>query len=264
MPRLLFLFVVVLLTSVAHTTAQTQVTSPIHPDHIDSLNTTDDVLHFIKSLVKGNPLLQGLVPVLPLSNADPLVYPAEYRRQLDSFGLQPFEKVDLDGNGLSDLLWSGYDSLLQTRITFIVWSIEQDSFLIRILPKDDFVDFFGARCIQVQGKPMLQTLTARRRASKVVVKPPRLIKDSVYFEKRMDTLQVIATWPVEWRPHSAHRIDTLIYQFSTSGTWIGSFRLTLVQDSLRLKKERTMAAKTPVDSGVSFVSRMEGLTAPTG
>jgi hypothetical protein len=262
MPRLLFLLVVMLLTSVAYTMAQTQVTPAIHPDHIDSLNTTDDVLHFIKSLVKGNPLLQDLVPVLPLSNADPLVYPAEYRRQLDSFGLQPFEKVDLDGNGLSDLLWSGYDSLLQTRISLIVLSIEQDSFLIRILPKDDFVDFFGARCIQVQRKPMLQTLTARRRASKVVVKPPRLI--SVYFEKRMDTLQVIATWPVEWRPHSAHRIDTLNYQFSTSGTWIGSFRLTLVQDSLRLKKEPTMAAKTPVDSGGSFVSRMEGPTAPTG
>jgi hypothetical protein len=207
------------------------------PNRIDSLHTSDEVLSFVQHLPRHWSSYKAFF-FEPAASTYPSVTHRnrEWRRRLDSFGVGRYEKVDLDNNGFTDLLFNGYDSVNQQICSLLVLSYANDSFRVMPLPKESSSKFFAARLTHLDGKTFLQTLTE--------------INDKETRD-RYDTLQWFDRWLIDKSSYVPRKIDTLRYEFirSMSGE---DWELTIFGDSCLLK--------VPTDSGKLYAARMADTT----
>ncbi|HEV3411058.1 MAG TPA: hypothetical protein VG101_01210 [Puia sp.] len=237
---------------------QTREKSNTCPNRIDSLITDADVLTFIRSLKPRE--FEGIVFKLPDSQ-----YPVvrDYRRQLqqrlDSFGARSYEKIDLDGNGSTDLLFNGFNS--NYLLSLAIFSFAKDSFLVRELTMRNHPEYFSAKSIRVGIHSYIRVFSAFS-ARKTIPshKQDGFVEDSLWTRHIDDTLTWLSTSLIEKKPPFPYPIDTLRYQI-LSGGMLGAFEITLVKDSLWLNKTCDLDPRVPVDSGGMFIGKMDANTA---
>lgn len=236
-------------------------------DCVDSLRTDQDILNFVRRIEPppyGHTGLHGYAGLVldpPQSKrAEANAFHLQYRRQMDSFGARTYEKIDLDDNGYTDLLFNGYDSIHPGYHSMAILFFGKDSFCIRELPKEFNPEFFAARSIRIDGKPFLQTLTTFYTSEEyqtIYHGEPRYLKNR-FIARRCDTLTWISFWPVEKRPHFPHSVDTLRYDF---GGFLGAFHLTLIGNSVTLDRIFEFHQGKLADPYDTLVARLDSTTA---
>jgi hypothetical protein len=218
-------------------------------DRIDSLHTDEQVLSFIRGLNHSRwPTATFYPPQSP--------YRQQLMQRLDSFGAKPYEKLDLDNNGLTDLLFNGYESDYGRRLSLLILALDKDSFLIKELPKELHPIFFAAKMIRTDGHQQLQTLTECYGEHATI--------GNVYFQTRVDTLVwqypgLIEVSHPSWQT-SQHKIDTLRFLFNGGGIMYSLLQLTVMGDNVTLEKSCEIQPQTPIDSGGMFKAKMNFVT----
>ena len=225
-----FLFLVLLYLPVAAAFPQRPPRTSSSVDHIDSLKTDEEILTFMHGFHFSYADYSGLT----------------YRQRADSLGAKAYEKADLDHNGLTDLLFNGYDTSGRRWVTLVVMSFRSDSFSVIELGREQHPEFFAARVIHIDGQPFVQSLT--------------VYKDSLYYKHRFDTVTWLLGYTIE-RPTGQYSIDTLRFQLGDPFGLRGLLEMTIVHDDVRLRKSCDPHPFTAVDSGGIFVSKLDGATA---
>lgn len=227
------------------------------PNRIDSLASDEDVLSFVKK-TSDYPSLRFQLPTG--KDSFRIAFWKKYRQALDSFGVKPYEKVDLDNNGLTDLVFSGYDSVYRGPLSIVVLSFEKDSFSTSILPMEGYPRFFAAKTIRIDGQPYLQTLIEQRTGREHPLSKNRqmfVIDKDYYFQRWCDTLDWTLGLPVERWPHGPQVIDTFRYSFVGGLGTSDFFQLTIIHDSLHASKMGGSSLPVPTDGSTIFVARMD-------
>jgi hypothetical protein len=225
-------------------------------NRIDSLVNDEDVLYFVRK-TSDYPSLRFQLPTGKDSFG--IAFWKRYRQRFDSFGARPYEKVDLDNNGLTDLVFTGYDSLYRGPLSVVVLSFEKDSFSTHILPMGNNPQFFAAKTIHIDGQPFLQTVTEKLVGRNNLLQKDRqqFLIDGYYYQRWCDTLDWSLSCPVERWPHRPQTIDTLRYDYTGGLGFFVLFQMTVINDSLHLSKTGDSSPKTTIDSNTIFVGKLD-------
>ena len=207
-----------------------------HPNHIDSLTTTDLVLAYVGKLTGHESETLQPTP-----------------------GKKLFDKADLDNNGYTDLLFNGDGGSGSdlARVTLVVLSFPGDSIVVRRLPDEYFYDSFAVNIVKLDGQPYIHAyqVTRKFRDSWSLKKNKPIRKD--YTEYRSDTLTWRQNALLEIAPRVEHKIDSITYALVGGFTIKGGFRLTIKQDSLLLEKEKDWLDTMNFGGGGIFIGRLD-------
>lgn len=189
---------------------------------IDKLTTTNDVVQFVRRIARDNCSLSAKMGFHYIRRAT-------FDSLAIAYQLRPFEKVDLDGNGLTDLIFngSGYGYSLSDSVpypvSFAILNFGNDSFDVRELKLGDFDDV-AAHVIRLDGKPYIQTIRASSNRKGVQYHVDTLAwRFNGFIEKGLPVKRNIT------------RIDYTCFNGLALGS---SMALRIIKDSFRLKQER--------------------------
>jgi hypothetical protein len=193
---------------------------------IERLTTTGEVLRFVRKVASGYGSISSKMDF-------PRITPAAFDSLTKSYHLQSFEKADLDGNGLTDLIFNGSrfsysqsDSFAQP-LSLAILSLGKDSFEVRDLSLDIFQDI-AAHLIQLDGKPYIQTIRVTRHR----------IDTNYCAEYNIDTLAWEFNAFIERKSMDRRKIAQIDYNcWNGLAFWVNA-TLRIINDSVRLKKER--------------------------
>jgi hypothetical protein len=242
--------------------AQQPVTAQ-HPNRIDSLRTDEQVLSFVRGLDIKYYWFYSLKAASfeppNVKNSIGVKLWRRYQQRVDGFGTRPYEILDLDGNGQSDLLFSGYDTVNCRRLTLLVLSFGKDSFVLHSFPKERLTDFFAARPVRIGNKNFISIIEHAYYYRELSFKnrPIKLIRG---YRWQRDTLRCLSGGLVEATRAAGHKVKALKYHLFPGFSTSGSYQLTISQDSLRLEKGCDLSPKTPIDSGGIFIAKMDSAT----
>jgi hypothetical protein len=231
------------------------------PNHIDSLTTAGQVLSFVQGLDTQYHSFIGAAfhpPVLKDCFGKKIW--REYQQRVDSFGTTPYEKIDIDGNGETDLLFNGYDTVHNRGLTLVILSFGKDSFVVDKLPKEHRNLFIAARTVHIGNELFLAILTLAEFHKEISLRK-RPIKIIDGFQWQRDTLRCLSAGLVEAMRPAEHKVKRLKYQLLLGFSMDGGYELTILQDSLRLEKGCDFSPNTPIDSGGIFIAKMDTATA---
>jgi len=126
---------------------------------IDSLHTEEQVLAFVKSVAVN-------FKELHFHPHKPIYGIRDHEKKARDFGALPYEKVDLDNNGYTDLLFNGYEehSSYSFPGTLVIFSFGGDSLRIEQFPKEIYFDFFAAKTVHIDGHVFLHALQVSRKS----------------------------------------------------------------------------------------------------
>lgn len=113
---------------------------------IDSLNTNEQVLSFVRSLDKHYKNV-FIIPPKPIERQSDYILP------VNAFQSKVFEKIDLDNNGQTDILFNGYIDYYAgnstcNRLSIMIFAFPDDSFTVKELIISHHVEFFAARILR--------------------------------------------------------------------------------------------------------------------
>lgn len=195
---------------------------------IEKLTTKDDVLQFVHRVAPsyGSLSFQNRFRLIAHSRFDTKAFDSLEK----VYHLQSFEKVDLDGNGLTDLIFNGAyyshsspsDSSANP-LSLAILSFGHDSFSVRNLSLEIFEDI-AAHGISLDGKSYIQTI--------------RATQNHLVNEYHIDTLAWLFNTFIEKKPPAKRKIIRIDYNGSNSLAFWTDLTLRIAGDSSRLIKER--------------------------
>ena len=210
---------------------------------IEKLTTKEEILQFVRKVAPDYGSISARFGFrrIPLSAFDSLV---------TTYHLQGVEKADLDGNGLTDLIfngsrysYSGQDSS-HLPITLAILSFSKDSFAVRDLSLQPFQDI-AAHYLLIDGRPCIQTFRSSVR-----------LEDTNY---HVDCLIDTLVWEfgsfIEKRQPVKRRIQRIDYNSWNGLVFWKDIALRIIKDSVRLKKQRLEAWR-----GGVYLSRLDSAT----
>jgi hypothetical protein len=212
---------------------------------IEKLTTTDEVLRFVSKLAPQYGTISSKFHfqlTTRRGSSDSLV---------KAYHLQSFEKADLDGNGLTDLIFNGSQITYSASDTFedplslAILSFEKDSFYVSDLSLDHFEDI-AAHPILLEGKPYVQTIRVTQSHT-----------DGEYHaEYHIDTLGWEFNAFIEKKMPVKRKITQIDYISWNGLSFSTNITLRIINDSVRLKKER-FKSFDGVEHGGVFLARLD-------
>jgi len=193
---------------------------------IDNLKTPDEVVRFVHKVAPDYGSISSKFGSRRISNAsfDSLVRADQ---------LRPIEKVDLDGNGLTDLIFNGSsfsysnsDSFPQP-LSLAILSFEKDSFCVRDLSLDRSEDIV-ANSLLLDGRRYIRTIRATLKYNGDDYR-------KVYY---IDTLDWQFNAFIERKPPVKRKVERIDYIGWNGLAFMENMTLRIIGDSVRLKKER--------------------------
>lgn len=215
---------------------------------IEKLTTPAEVLQFV----------QKVVPPFYSPLSAKMGFPRIGHKSFDSlvktYRLQSFEMVDLDGNGLTDLIFNG--SLIHAResdtftqpLSFAIFSFGKDSFYIRKLGLEGGDDI-ASHSIRIDGKPYIQTIRVTLRRVDTQFQNQYLV----------DTLVWKFNAFIEKGPIIKRKITKIDYNGWNGLAYDLNITLSIINDSVRLKKERIPDLDGMAGGGV-YLARLDSNT----
>ena len=126
-----------------------------HTQTINNLQTNEQVQSFIKTLDSS---YSGVSIIRP----EPILEYYELVDSLTRFGASPWEKADFDNNGLTDLLFNGFNTdtlngYYCSRLSIAILDMGNGSFRVKPLNLYNYQDYFAARTITINNKAYINT-----------------------------------------------------------------------------------------------------------
>lgn len=218
---------------------------------IDSLQTDEQVLSFITAL-NGNYKNISLRPPKRVFGLQ------DYQKRINQFGSVSYEKADFDRNGLTDLLFNGYqddeeDNGECSRLTLVIMSFPNDSIQIHQLTLGFFISFFTARTLNINGQTFIRTLTVKYNYNSK--------RRQELFEERYDTLTYRFSTFLETSKEVHHQIQGITYCVCGGLGGSAPFRLNIFGDSVSMSiGEYLRSPKSSMDSGGVFIAKIDSIT----
>lgn len=214
---------------------------------IDSLTTTAQVFQFVRRVA---PQYEPISSKLGFKR----IAAASFDSLAAIYHIQSFEKADLDGNGLTDLLFNGSiyyspppDSLVMP-FSLAILSFGKDSFIVRRFSLDYFDDI-AAHLLQIDGKPYVQTICVTSNGP----------WGPYHQEYRIDTLAWAFNTFIEKKPPVKRKITRIDYNAANGMGFQHNITLRIGGDSVRLTKER-LEGFQGMDAGGVFLTRIDSNT----
>jgi hypothetical protein len=214
---------------------------------IEKLTTTDEIVQFVHRVAPEYGSISSKLG-FRLTSHDSL------DSLVKAYHLQSFEKADLDGNGLTDLIFNGSrysysrsDSFANP-LSLAILSFGSDSFRVRDLSLNHFEDI-AAHPILLGGKPYIQTF----RVSQIYN------GEEYHAEYHIDTLAWECNAFIEKRLPVKRKITQIDYTGLNGLAFWSDITLRIINDSVRLIKERLEGFNGLVRGGV-FLTRLDSNT----
>ena len=193
---------------------------------IEKLTSPDEILQFVRKVAPDYGSISSKMGFRRIKQTS-------FDSLAKAYHLQSFEKVDLDGNGLTDLVFNGSrysysqsDSFAEP-LSLAILSFGKDSFVVRDLSLDLFQDI-AAHIVQIDGKPYIQTIRVTQHR----------IDTGYYAEYDIDTLAWKLNAFIEKKPPVKRKIAQIEYNSWNGLAFWTNITLRIVNDSVRLKKQR--------------------------
>lgn len=190
---------------------------PVYSQNIDSIQTNEQALAFVRKLDSGNRSF--------CLRPQKIVFDAELDSAMTrEYDIRAFEKADIDNNGLTDLLFNGYDcyelNSYCNRVSLVILSFEKDSFKVENLCRNTLSRYLAAQFVSVNRQALVRIIWMERS-----VKPEGALNRSE------DTL--VYAWHnfIEKEEPSHHRISKVNYYLSSGMGAIQDFEITVTPDS---------------------------------
>jgi len=210
---------------------------------IEKLTTTDEIVQFVHRVA---PQYDSISPRIRFR----LITQASSDSLVRIYHLQSFEKLDLDGNGITDLIFNGLQyhhskwGDIAEPLSLAVLGFEKDSFYVRNLGLNGFEDI-AARPVILDGKSYLQTIRVTQRH----------IGAEFHAEYHIDTLAWKFNAFIEKTPSVKRKIIQIDYNSWNGLFFQGNITLRIIDDSVRLKKEKLEGLPGLYGGGV-FLTRL--------
>jgi hypothetical protein len=215
---------------------------------IEKPTTTDEIVQFVHRVAPEYGSISSKIGFRMITHAS-------FDSLVKACHLQSFEKVDLDGNGLIDLIFNGSrysysqsDSFAEP-LSLAILSFGRDSFYVRDLSLDHFEDIAAHR-LQFDGKPYIQTIRVTQRH----------IDTEYRAEYHIDTLAWEFNTFIEKKPSVQRKISQIDYTSWNGLAFNSNITVRIINDSARLKKER-FEGFDGLESGGVFLTRLGSNTA---
>ena len=215
---------------------------------VEKLTTTDEIVQFVHKIAPEYGSISSKFGFR-------LITHASFDSLVNAYHLQSFEKVDLDGNGLTDLIFNGSrysysqsDSFAEP-LSLAILSFGRDSYYVRDLSLDHFEDI-AAHPLRIDGKQYIQTIRVNQRH----------IDTEYRAEYHIDTLAWAFNAFIEKKPSVKRKITQIDYTSWNGLAFYNNITLRIVNDSVRLKKER-FEGFDGIESGGVFLTRLDPIAA---
>lgn len=210
---------------------------------IDKLTTTEDVVQFVRRIACDNCSLSAKMGFQRIRYAS-------FDSLAAAYHLRSFEKEDLDGNGLTDLIFNGSEygysqsDSVPYPVSFAILSFGNDSFYVRELHLGVFDDI-AAHALRLDGKPYIQTI--------------RVTSSRKGVEYHIDTLAWRFNAFIEKGLPVKRKIIQIDYTCFNGLAYESNMTLRIIKDSVRLKKERSESFNGQENGGV-YLARLDNNT----
>ena len=214
---------------------------------IEKLTTTDEVVQFVRKVAPdyGSISTKFGFRLTPFGSFDSLV---------KAHHLLQYEKTDLDGNGMTDLVFNGssfsysQSDSFANPLSLVILGFGNDSFYVRDLRLDHFEDIV-ADPILLDGKPYIQAVRVTQNH----------IGGEYHAEYHIDTLAWKFNAFIEKKVPVKRKITQIDYTGWNGLAFMNNITLRIIQDSVQLKKER-FEGFDGLESGGVFLTRLDANT----
>ena len=211
---------------------------------IEKLTTEDEVVNFVRKVAPEYGSISSKFGFRRITHAS-------FDSLVKIYHLKSFEKADLDGNGLTDLIFNGSeysysesDSIARP-ISLAILSFGKDSLCVRDLSLENFEDV-AAHLLWLDGKPYIQTFHAKL----------RMIDTEYHAEYHIDTLAWKFNVFIEKKAPIKRKITQIDYNAWNGLAFWTDITLRIIGDSARLTKERNDDLHG-IDRGGVFLTRLD-------